>query len=80
METDTATLRPSENAYFQDSMGETLYNLYTDVVYIVPDAVAQKLLPVRINRFATTDMPISYKEAMELELFFREHYIGRNGR
>ncbi len=71
-------LRLSGNSIFQDSMEETLYNLYTDVVYIVPDEVAQKLLAVRQNRYTITQSPISYKDAVELEKIFRENLPTRS--
>lgn len=44
-------------------MGETLYNSYTDVLYIFPDSVCEKLLPVMRNRYMITDENISYEEA-----------------
>lgn len=71
-------LRLSGNSIFQYSMGETLYNLYTDEVYIVPDEVAQKLLAVRQNRYTITQSPISYKDAVELEKIFRENLPTRS--
>ena len=44
LETDAGTLKLSENAVFQEPVGESIYNLYTDVVYIIPDEIAQVLL------------------------------------
>lgn len=63
LETDTGTLKLSENAVFQEPVGESIYNLYTDVVYIIPDEVAQALLPVQSNRFVMTKYLLSFKTA-----------------
>ena len=58
LETDAGTLKLSENAVFQEPVGESIYNLYTDVVYIIPDEIAQVLLPVQRNRFVMTQYPL----------------------
>ena len=67
LETDTGTLKLSENPVFQEPVGESIYNLYTDVVYIIPDKAAQALLPVQRNRFVMTKRPLSFKTAEALE-------------
>ncbi len=41
----------------------TKNNLYTDVVYIIPDEIAQVLLPVQRNRFVMTQYPLPFKTA-----------------
>ena len=67
LETDAGTLKLSENAVFQEPVGESIYNLYTDVVYIIPDEIAQVLLPVQRNRFVMTQYPLPFKTAEMLE-------------
>ena len=67
LETDAGTLKLSENAVFQEPVGESIYNLYTDVVYIIPDEIAQVLLPVQSNRFVMTQYPLPFKTAEMLE-------------
>ena len=52
---------------FQEPVGESIYNLYTDVVYIIPDEIAQVLLPVQSNRFVMTQYPLPFKTAEMLE-------------
>ena len=55
-------------------MGETLYNSYTDVLYIFPDSVCEKLLPVMRNRYMITSEKIPYEDARKLEQIFSEEY------
>lgn len=68
----TAALSPQ--IYYDDSLGETLYNRYTDAIYIFPDAVCEKLLPVMRNRYIQTKEPIPYTDALQLEQNFTEKY------
>ncbi len=72
--TDTKELTLSGKSYYEEAMGETLYNSYTDVLYVFPDSVCEKLLPVMRNRYITTSENISYKSARELEQVFSDEY------
>ncbi len=74
LETDAGTLKLSENAVFQEPVGESVYNLYTDVVYIIPDEIAQVLLPVQSNRFVMTQYPLPFKTAEMLEQLLGRSY------
>ena len=55
-------------------MGETLYNSYTDVLYVFPDKICEELLPVMRNRYITTTKNITYENARELERLFVAEY------
>lgn len=79
LETDAGTLKLSENAVFQEPVGESIYNLYTDVVYIIPDEVAQYLLPVQSNRFVKTQHPLPFKTAEMLEQLLASSYPEDSG-
>lgn len=72
--TDGGTLKISEQPYYEEAMGETLYNSYTDVLYVFPDNICKKLLPVMRNRYITTTEKISYENACELERLFTIEY------
>lgn len=73
--TDAGTLRLSqENPCYEDTLGETLYNRYTDVLYVFPDRVCEDLLSVMRCRYIRTASPISYADALELENAFRNVY------
>lgn len=66
--------RSGEILSYKDALGETLYNRYTDVIYVFPDSVCEKLLPVMHNRYIRTAEPISYADAIQLEARFLEEY------
>lgn len=72
--TDTGELTLSGQPYYEEAIGETVYNSYTDVLYVFPDSVCEKLLPVMRNRYITTSESISYKNAHELEQVFSDEY------
>lgn len=72
--TDAGELHLSGQAYYQEAIGETAYNSYTDVLYVFPDSVCEKLLPVIKNRYITTTETIPYETACELESVFTEAY------
>lgn len=61
--TDAGELTLSGQLYYEEAIGETVYNSYTDVLYIFPDSVCEKLLPVMRNRYITTSESISYYRA-----------------
>ena len=44
--TDMGTLSLAENAYHLEAIGETVYNSYTDVIYVFPDSICNNLLSV----------------------------------
>lgn len=72
--TDAGELTLSEHSFYEEAIGETVYNSYTDVVYIFPDSVCENLLPVIRNRYITTTETISYENASALEQAFSDEY------
>lgn len=72
--TDAGTLTLSESLIYDFELGETLYNNYTDVVYIFPDSVCEKLLAVDRNRYIMTEESVPFEKAVELEQIFGEVY------
>ena len=72
--TDAGELILSGQPYYEEAIGETAYNSYTDVLYVFPDSVCEKLLPVMRNRYITTSESISYENARELEQTFSNEY------
>lgn len=79
--TDAGELTLAEHSYYEEAIGETAYNSYTDVVYIFPDSVCKKLLPVMRNRYIITAETISYPYALEMEELFTAEYpeLAENG-
>ena len=37
--TDAGELTLSEQSYYEDPIGETAYNSYTDILYVLPDSI-----------------------------------------
>lgn len=72
--TDAGDYRLSENPCHTESVGEMLYNSYTDVVYVFPDKACEKFLPVMRDRFIITKESISYDCAKTLETIFLQKY------
>lgn len=72
--TDGGTLHITGQPYYEEAMGETIYNSYTDVLYVFPDKICEQLLPVMRNRYITTTEKISYDNACELERLFTIEY------
>ena len=72
--TDAGELILSGQPYYEEAIGETVYNSYTDVLYVFPDSVCEKLLSVMRNRYITTSQSISYENARELEQAFSDEY------
>ena len=72
--TDVGELTISGQPYYEEAIGETVYNSYTNVLYVFPDSVCEKLLPVMRNRYITTSKSISYESARELEQAFSDEY------
>ena len=72
--TDAGELTACAASYYDDAMGENLYNRYTRFIYVFPDAVCEKLLPVNQNRYIMTKEPISYAQARALEQAFSALY------
>ena len=74
VQTDAGTLTLAEQSYYEDAIGQTAYNSYTNVLFVFPDNVCAQLLPVMRNRYITTTDAISYDNARELEQVFTEQY------
>ena len=72
--TDAGTLTQASKSYYEEAIGETVYNLYTNVLYIFPDKVCKELLPVMQNRYIITTEKITYEDAHKLEMLFMTKY------
>ena len=72
--TDMGTLDLAENACHLEVIGETVYNSYTDVLYVFPDSICSNLLSVMRNRYVKTETTIPYNEAVYLETSFSQKY------
>lgn len=68
--TDAGTLTLADSGSYDISIGESIYNYYTDVIYIFPDHICEKLLSVNRERYIQTAEELSYADARALEAVF----------
>lgn len=72
--TDMGILSLAEDACHLEAIGQTVYNSYTDVLYVFPDSICDNLLSVMRNRYVKTETTIPYNEAIYLETSFAQKY------
>lgn len=72
--TDIGDLHLAQEAGYSEPIGENMYSIYTDAIYIFPDAVCQNLLEVGRNRYIKTKQELSYADTLELEQQFNQAY------
>lgn len=72
--TDQETLTLAKNAFYTDAISQTIYNSYTDVLYVFPDNTCKNLLAVMRNRYIQTKTTIPYQKACSLETAFIKEY------
>lgn len=72
--TDAGSFTLAQNACYTEPIGQMVYNSYTDVLYVFPDAACEEFLPVMRDRFIITKETISYDNATALENTFLEKY------
>ncbi|MDE7310386.1 MAG: ABC transporter permease [Eubacterium sp.] len=72
--TDMGSLTLSDDAFYEISVGEHIYNLYTDVIYVFPDDVCKNLLGVKRERYIQTAHALSYADAQAMETAFLQAY------
>ena len=71
---DGGKLSLAKDSYHLESIGENIYNLYTDFLLVFPDDICKNLLPVNRNRFIMTEEQLSFSDAKELENLFYKYY------
>lgn len=72
--TDAGTLSLAKVPYHEESIGEDVYNVHTDVVVVLPDEVCDALLPIRTLRVIETTEPLSFDDAQALRQQFAAVY------
>lgn len=76
--TDAGELTLSGQSYYEDPIGETAYNSYTNVLYVLPDNICEKLLPVIKTDILQQRKISPMKMQGNWKTFYRE--ISRAGR
>lgn len=60
-------LRLSSNDFYKESLGERIFNLFTDTVIIVPDNICNNLTLATSNLIGNLKKDLKYEEGLELE-------------
>ena len=68
--TDAGPLRLFRENAHHAGLSENIYNLYTDVVYVLPDDICASLMPVERHCYINTTKPMPYQTAVKLEELF----------
>lgn len=72
--TDAGILSLSGNSSYEALIGATVYNSYTDVVYVFSDQICEQLLSVNCSRYIQTAAELSFADAQALEKAFLRAY------
>lgn len=67
IQVDGNTLTQSKYPPLHENLGESLYNFYTDVIYILPDEICENLLTANLNYYGITEELLPFSIATELE-------------
>lgn len=77
IETDMGPLILDSKKSYDFSLGELIYNFYTDVIYVLPDETCKHLMSAECIRFINTVEPIPYDIAIELQDKFQQIFPGK---
>lgn len=71
-------LKLSETPYYDDSIGEGIYNVFSDNIIILPDEVCKNLTLASTDFMASTNNKVTYEKASEFEYeyvrsWFKKH-------
>lgn len=72
-------LNVSSNPYYTESLGEGIYNFWTDTIIVLPDKICENLKVAGSNFYGNSKDTMSYEESFELAEFLpgflREKHI-----
>ncbi len=74
LDTDAGLLTLKQNGICQNSIGESIYNIYTNLLLIFPDHICEQLLPVMNHRYLMTEEPLPFSVAVGLEKMFDKYF------
>lgn len=74
LQTDGGVLTLSSEIIENISLGESIYNSYTDVFYVLPDQICETLRAVNYLYYVDTKIPLTYDFAERMEKDFEEYY------
>lgn len=72
------TLKLNKTPLYQESIGEGIYNFYTEAIIILPDNICKQLTLASTDFYANTKKEMSYDTAMILTNKIIPNWIGQN--
>lgn len=71
-------LKISSTPYYTESIGEGIYNGYSNNILIVPDYICEELTFVGADLFANTNKPLPYNKAVDIVSAYIPNWINEN--
>lgn len=78
IEINDKSLKLSGKPYYEESIGEGIYNGYTSNILIVPDGICDELTFVGAELFANTKKNLSYDKALEVVSTYLPNWVDEN--
>lgn len=73
-------LNISKDSYYKESIGEGIYDFYSDNIIILPDKVCKDLTLAETNFLANLNNQMSYEDAVNFESKYIEKWFTENNR
>lgn len=71
-------LKLSETPYYDDSIGEGIYNVFSDNIIILPDEVCKNLTLASTDFMASTNNKVTYEKASEFEYEYVRNWFKKH--
>ena len=80
IQVDDKNLNISENSYYNESIGEGIYNVYSDYIIVLPDKLCENLTLASTDLAVNTKTDFSYEEATEFEYNYVPSWFRENNK
>lgn len=80
IQVDDKNLNISENSYYNESIGEGIYNVYSDYIIVLPDKLCENLMLASTDLAVNTKTDFSYEEAIEFEYNYVPNWFRENNK
>ena len=80
IQVDDKNLNISDNSYYNESIGEGIYNVYSDCIIVLPDKLCENLILASTDLAVNTKNDFSYEEATEFEYNYVPNWFKENNK
>lgn len=80
IQVDDKNLNISDNSYYNESIGEGIYNVYSDYIIVLPDKLCENLTLTSTDLAVNTKNDFSYEEATEFEYNYVPNWFRENNK